>query len=259
MKINQNKSEWLQWRRDSQRTGHCEVSGQIIDPEVTAEADIGVYEDFITLKPSVTNVNFILENDVEKINEDELRRKLGLDKYIDLDGNGNPTISNEDNRLRYGRFTGANAWERLYFESAFDKGMVGDDTRGWLERRVGGCWEKVYDTGQDVHYWRPSLVFSDINNDGRDEIVMTVHYRIMAFDIDTGKKLTELKYHDSRNYGDLHAYGFKKDGSESFLQITYFPAHYELIHHNGNGFEVAWFEDVQNGNITDNHHGLLAP
>jgi len=253
--------EWLQWRRDSQRTGRALLSGKISEPDIFERYYLGGMEDWIVLKiDHVSSSELVLNTEEKKYDEDEIRREWGIDRWIDIEGKGIAEKVVETERERYLKISPDDkGFKRLYFESAFDKGMQGDDTRGWLEERIDGKWRRVWTTPPDNHYWRPNILLSDIDGDGEDEIVLTAHYRIMAFNRFTGEKLRELKYHNYRNYGDVHAVDFTGNGLCDFLQITFFPAHLEVILNDGKEFKVAWFEDVQQGDITDSEHAIISP
>jgi hypothetical protein len=272
--------EWRQWRKDSQRSGKADLPGKITEPVLAVHVFLGGIEDWLIVSCDASKsegtdgrtpqVMELPENAEDKALDSStirsLRREWGLERWIDVEGSGCPEPVEELPHVRYVKNFGPAAsrpngsgYRRLVFESAFDKGMQDEDTRGWLEERVNGEWRRLWTTKQDRHYYRPNIVLADIDGDGRDEIVLTVHYRIIAIDPDTGEHLRDLHYHPYRNYGELHAVDLTGNGLCDFVQLVNFPAHLEVILNDGKKFEPAWFHDIQKGDITDCEHLIRAP
>lgn len=254
--------EWLQWRKDSQRSGIVELPGRVGNPQITGMHFLGGREDWLVLHANETNSDTCpLAMAVSgPIAEESVRRDWGLDRWVDVEGTGVAEKIVETARERYWRSDdGQLGYVRMYFESAFDKGMRDDDMHGWLERRIDGEWRRIWTTASDYCYYRPNVLLTDIDGDGEDEIVLAVHYRLMAFNKRTGMKVRELKYHNYRNYGEIHAVDLTGNGLCDFVQIVNFPAHLEVILNDGQQFRLAWFQDVQHGDITDSEHILSTP
>ncbi|MCC7355301.1 MAG: VCBS repeat-containing protein [Anaerolineae bacterium] len=253
--------EWLQWRRDSQRTGRVPLRGQIRKPAVVASHFLGGTEDWLVLHPGDTATgSLVLPDALQTADVANLRREWELDRWIDVEGTGSPEKVTESHRERYLRLLPDKpGYQRLFFESCFDKGMASADTRGWLEERVNGAWQRAWTSPPDTHYWGPNVLLADVDGDGEEEIVITVHYRIIAFKAGTGEKVRELQYHHYRNYGEAHAVDLTGNGLCDFVVLAEFPAHAEVILNDGKEFHLAWYEDVQHGNITDADHALTTP
>jgi len=49
--------------------------------------------------------------------------------------------------------------------------------------------------------FQPLNIVYDLDGDGMQEVCVAAHYRVMIFEGTTGRKETELRYHQSRAYG----------------------------------------------------------
>ncbi|MBN2558333.1 MAG: hypothetical protein JXB33_06240, partial [Clostridia bacterium] len=243
-----NKGEWLQWRHDTRRTGHSGVPGRITDPGIECSAFAGAYEDYISLQPggaanlSLGNVNG------GGFDEDAVRRDFGMDLYLDVEGTGAEEKVEENIMVRYIKKESGKGYLRVRFEYAFENDRWGSDepTYGYLEEREDGEWRTIWRTEADkTAFWRPNLLLADIDNDGTDEIITTEKGRLIAYDFRTGAKIRDLRYHNSRNYGEYFAYDFTGNGYPDFFSIVHFPAHAEVILNDGKEFSCAWIDKVQ--------------
>ncbi|OGG45874.1 MAG: hypothetical protein A3F84_17110 [Candidatus Handelsmanbacteria bacterium RIFCSPLOWO2_12_FULL_64_10] len=245
------KGDWTQWRGDPQRTGRASVAGRITRPEVAWRRFVGCREDWVVVRATDEGGALTLPSEVIEADMEALERRYALGRYIDVDGSGRLVKVAERPGDRYHRLLpGAKGYQRVTFPSAF---QVGDkDNYGWLESFEDGPDRprRVWETERDHTYYMPLIVFTDVDGDGREEIVMTVHYRIMVFDPDTGKKLQELRYHNHRNYGDHHAADLDGDGLDEFVQIVTFQAHMEVIDNDGGQLKLAWYKEINEGIIT---------
>ena len=246
--------DWTQWRHDAQRTGRASVAGKITRPEVAWRHFVGCREDWVVLKAEAGDGSLVLpaeESGGMESDFEALERQYALGRYIDVDGSGKSVKVTESPRSRFHRLLpGVKGVQQVTFQSAFQVGK--QDNYGWLESFEDGLDHprRVWETERDHTYFMPLIVFSDVDGDGREEIVMTAHYRIFVFDPDTGKKRQELRYHDVRNYGDLHAVDLDGDGRDEFVQIVTFQAHMEVIDNDGGQLKVAWFKEINEGIIS---------
>ncbi|MBN2852924.1 MAG: VCBS repeat-containing protein [Clostridia bacterium] len=244
-----NKGEWLQWRKDSMRTGHSTLPGKINEPEIISETFIGAYEDFIVIPKEGGEHSLLLSNiNSDEINEDEIRKEYEMDLYLDVEGTGTEEKVEENIMVRYIKKESGKGYYRVRFEFAFENERWGSDepTYGYLEERVNGEWQTIWRTEPDaVAFWRPNLLLTDINNDGIDEIITTEKGRLIAYDFNSGEKIRDLTYHKSRNYGEYFAYDFTGNGYPDFFSIVHFPAHAEVILNDGKDFSCAWIDNIQ--------------
>lgn len=243
------QGEWLQWRRDTGRTGHSPMPGRIADPKIVCNAFIGAYEDYISISAAGGKSELRLTSEeTENFDEDDIRRRFGMDLYLDVEGTGQPEKVEENIMVRYIKKDSGKGYNRVRFEYAFENDRWGSDepTYGYLEERINGEWKTIWRTDADkTAFWRPNLLFADIDNDGTDEIITTEKGRLIAYDSKTGEKIRDLKYHNSRNYGEYFAYDFTGNGYPDFFSIVHFPAHAEVVQNDGKEFTCAWIDNIQ--------------
>lgn len=241
--------EWLQWRHDTQRTGQCEMPGKISNPKIVSKAFVGAYEDWFAIPASGGTKNFSLSADVHSgFDEEAVRRAYDMDLWLDVEGTGVPEKVEENIMVRYIPKKDGKGYQRVRFDFAFANDRWGNDepTYGFLEERHNGEWKELWQTETDpMAFWRPNLLLTDIDNDGQDEIITTEKGRLIAYDYRNGKKIRDLKYHNSRNYGEYFAYDFTGNGYPDFVSIVHFPAHAEVILNDGKEFKCAWFDKIQ--------------
>ncbi len=242
------KGEWLQWRHDTRRTGHSAMKGKIKTPYIKASAFAGAYEDFLCLQAGNSTILKLVDENSPGFDEDAMRRDYGIDLYLDVEGNGIEEKVEENIMVRYIKKPDGMGYYRVRFEFAFENDRWGSDepTYGYLEERIDGEWHTIWRTEADeTAFWRPNLLFADIDNDGTEEVITTEKGRIIAYDYRTGEKIRDLKYHNSRNYGEYFAYDFTGNGYPDFFSIVHFPAHAEVILNDGKEFTCAWIDKVQ--------------
>jgi hypothetical protein len=110
-----------------------------------------------------------------------------------------------------------------------------------------------WETPPEQTVYAPQTCIADVNGDGKQEVVCSLHYRTMVFDGQTGKKLHELRYHHLRNYGFFGLFFEPGDSYAKFVNISDFAHHFDVLDFNGGDMTVAFRRDVQgveSGGIT---------
>ncbi|MCP4638989.1 MAG: VCBS repeat-containing protein [bacterium] len=90
----------------------------------------------------------------------------------------------------------------------------------------------------------PTLLTTDLDADGADEIVIETHSRMWFLDADTGALKHFAKWDVSpankRSYGHIEFSDLNGDGREDFLCIADFAQHHEVLLNNNGAMEKAW-------------------
>ena len=120
----------------------------------------------------------------------------------------------------------------------------------------------AYDGGQKREVWRSetydtiqntNFAIADIDHDGRLEVILAPHYRLIVYDGQTGRTKHLLKIHDSRNYGFLCCTDLTGDGLLDFVIIADFAMHVDVVRNEGSDLRLLWRreieKDIQSKNI----------
>lgn len=107
----------------------------------------------------------------------------------------------------------------------------------------------------------PSLLRSDVDGDGKRELIIETHSRMWIFDATTGEKKQFVQWDvapaNVRSYGKVEFIDLDKDGDEDFLCIATFAQHHEvLLNENGElkkAWHVGWGESVTTGKVDTVH------
>ncbi|MCG3199845.1 MAG: hypothetical protein GHCLOJNM_04373 [bacterium] len=104
--------------------------------------------------------------------------------------------------------------------------------------------EQVWRYDFDSYTCFPSLLRTDLDGDGRREVVVETHSKMWVFDAPTGKVKQFLEWDVSpanvRSYGHVEFVDLNGDGREDFLCIATFAQHHEVLLNRGGLLEKAW-------------------
>lgn len=103
----------------------------------------------------------------------------------------------------------------------------------------------------------PSLLQTDLDADGRKELVVETHSRMWFLDAPTGQVKHFVKWDVSpanvRSYGHVEFVDLNADGREDFLCIANFAQHHEVLLNQDGRMELAWVhgwpESVTTGKV----------
>jgi len=98
--------------------------------------------------------------------------------------------------------------------------------------------------------FNPLNVVVDIDGDGIQEICTAAHYRLMIYKGTTGKKVTELRYHNNRPYGWFGLFDVDADGQMESITIGDFQSHVDVLKYDRTRPEpdrlrVLWRRDIE--------------
>ncbi|HPO12847.1 MAG TPA: VCBS repeat-containing protein [Candidatus Hydrogenedentes bacterium] len=96
----------------------------------------------------------------------------------------------------------------------------------------------------DLYTCFPAFYQTDLEGDGKKELVVETHSRMWFFDAATGEKKHFVQWDVSpanvRSYGFTQFVDLNHDGREDFLCIANFAQHQEVLLNKGGVFELAW-------------------
>src|SRR5206468_8838447 len=82
------------------------------------------------------------------------------------------------------------------------------------------------------------------------EVCVAAHYRVMIFEGTTGRKESELRYHQSRAYGWFGLADVDGDGQKELITLGDFQSHIDVLNYNpkkpeGQRLSVRWRRDLE--------------
>ncbi len=113
----------------------------------------------------------------------------------------------------------------------------------WTDQKVCRLQLFAYDQGFDQPrliwqidppedtIFQPLNIVADLDGDGVQEICVAAHYRMMIFDAVTGRKETELRYHQSRPYGWFGLVDVDGDGQTELITLADFQSHLDVLNY----------------------------
>src|SRR2546425_12833335 len=113
----------------------------------------------------------------------------------------------------------------------------------WTDKKVCGPQLFAYDQGFDKPrlvwqtdppedtIFQPLNIVYDLDGDGVQEVCVAAHYRVMIFEGTTGRKETELRYHQGRAYGWVGLADVDGDGQKGLITIGDFQSHIDVLNY----------------------------
>ena len=246
-----DSNEWPRYAHDSALTARSPLKGKISKPRVAwsySTAGRGLLLEIVT-----TNGEHRLKLDADdaapRISSPVINRPGSL--ALDLEGRGVVRPVKESYHERWAKILpdvkGSQriAWNQTWTDQKVCRLQLFAYNEGFDKPRL--VWQT--DPPEDTIF-QPLNVVYDINGDGAPEICVAAHYRVMIFDGATGRKETELRYHQSRPYGWFGLADVDGDGQMELITIGDFQSHIDVLNYDRRKAEsqrlsVRWRRDVE--------------
>jgi hypothetical protein len=112
----------------------------------------------------------------------------------------------------------------------------------------------AYDGGKKREVWRSELydtiqnanfAIADIDHDGKPEVILAPHFRVIVYDGQTGQTRHLLKIHGLRNYGFFCCTDLSGKGPLDIVIIADFAMHMDVVKNEGDHLRLLWRRDIE--------------
>ena len=176
--------EWLQLRGDRQMTGRASGTGWMLaQPQLGWSLDISAWKGYLSLdrQQTANQVSLPYQTNVDPGYYSNNLTRWGLSAPLyDLYGNGNPIYVPTSSNVRVVKvLQGVEGLQKFVYEDTF-AGI--DPARGYLYAYDTGSERLVWSTEAYSTMYAPQVVFTDADDDGLMDVVVTSWGRIVVFD-----------------------------------------------------------------------------
>lgn len=211
------EDDWPRYGHDGALTGRSSLAGDILEPRLAWN---------FAVAGTTTTLALLAESGVASVT---------VPGPVDA-GAGNPVKPWD---LEAGRETHHARWADLLPDVPGLEQVAWDNT--WTTAPICRLECFVHEPGSDKprRVWQtdppepnifsPLNVILDIDADGVLEVVVAAHYRVMIFEGTTGRKESELVYHQNRPYGWLGLYDVDADGQKEIVTLGDFQSHLDVL------------------------------
>jgi len=242
--------DWPRYGHDAALTGRSSLRGQIATPRTLWSYPTGGREWLLEILPARGPHTLRLEAGGSA---PVVARKIQapVRPFYDLDGSGTLRAPAENYHERWAKILpNTKGWQRVAWNET------------WTDQKVCRLQLFSYEQGlnqprlvwqsepPEATIFQPLNLVSDLDGDGVQEICVAAHYRVMIFDGTTGRKESELRYHQSRPYGWFGLANVDGVGPMELITIGDFQSHVDVLNYEPNKPEkerlsVRWRRDIE--------------
>jgi hypothetical protein len=242
--------DWPRYGHDGALTGRCPIRGAITAPHVAWTYSVAGRELCLELEAAPGEHRAALGAGAA-CEPGSPRFVPGGPLQLDIDGRGTLRPAVESYHERWAKILPGLpgyqrvAWSHTWTDQAVCRLQLFAYDRGFDQpRRV---WQSA---PPEAVVFNPLNVVYDIDGDGRPEVCVAAHYRVMIFEGATGRKETELRYHGSRPYGWFGLADVDGDGQMELVTIGDFQSHVDVLKYDRarpekERLRVLWRRDIE--------------
>jgi len=242
---------WPRYAHDPELTSRSPLHGNITSPQVRWSYSVAGRELLLEILPAKGEhpLRFVAKDAAVARRERKILQPGPV--TLDLDGSGtlHPALENYHERwakiLPNVKGLQRVAWNQTWTDQKVCRLQLFAYDQGFDKPRL--VWQT--DPPEDTIFQPLNLVY-DLDGDGVQEVCVAAHYRVMIFEGTTGRKETELRYHQSRPYGWFGLADVDGDGQKELITLGDFQSHIDVLNYEPNKPEsqrlsVRWRRDLE--------------
>jgi hypothetical protein len=245
------QDDWPRYGRDGALTARSPLRGDIAKPHVAWTYSVAGRELLLELTSAADEHRLTAQAGVAPAGAPVMPVAVPGPLNLDLDGGGTLRPAVETFHERWAKILPGTkglqrvAWSHTWTDQKVCRLQLFAYDRGFGSPRL--VWQS--DPPEDTVFNPLNVVF-DIDGDGVQEVCVAAHYRVMIFDGTTGRKETELRYHQSRPYGWFGLADIDADGQMELVTIGDFQSHIDVLTYDPKKPEperlaVKWRRDIE--------------
>ncbi len=241
--------EWPRYGHDAALTGRTSLRGDIETPRCVWPVAIGGHSLDVELRANGGHAATRLSDSSPGAASPRTVSQPGP-PLVDVDGSGKPRPAPESYHERWADMLPAvPGLERVAWDNTWTTARIchlelfAHDNGADRPRRI---WQSE---PEDVVF-SPLDVVCDIDGDGVQEICVALHYRVMIYEATTGRKESELRFHESRSYGWFGVADVDADRVPELVVLSNFQSHFDVLDYDPTRPEpgrlsVKWRRDIE--------------
>ncbi|PYL01692.1 MAG: hypothetical protein DME19_00815 [Verrucomicrobia bacterium] len=242
---------WPRYAHDPALTARSALRGDIARPQTRWSYSVGGRELLVEILPTKGEhpLRFVAA-DAAAVSGEPRVLKPGP-TALDLDGTGTLRPALESYHERWAKILpnvkGLQrvAWSHTWTDQKVCRLQLFAYDQGFDKPRL--VWQT--DPPEDTIFQPLNIVY-DLDGDGVQEVCVAAHYRVMIFEGTTGRKESELRYHQSRAYGWFGLADVDGDGQKELITLGDFQSHIDVLNYNpkkpeGQRLSVRWRRDLE--------------
>jgi hypothetical protein len=242
---------WPRYAHDGALTARSSLHGKIIKPRSRWSFSVAGRELLVEIIPA--KGEHTLRLDGEETHAPVVPSKVATPgpMQLDMDGTGTLRPVFESYHERWGKILADArgfqrvAWNQTWTDQKVCRLQLFAYDKGFNEPRM--VWQT--DPPEDTIF-QPLDIIDDLDGDGVPEICVAAHYRVMIFEGTTGRKESELRYHQNRPYGWFGLADVDGDGQKELITIGDFQSHIDVLNYDPKKPEqqrlsVRWRRDIE--------------
>ena len=235
-----NADDWPRYGHDGALTGRSSLAGDIVEPRLAWSFSVAGSAATVAVLPGSGDAEARLElPPPAKAPVAELESSWGLGRgpethharWADLVP-GVPGVEHV-------------AWDNTWTTAPICRLQCFAHEPGKAEPRL--LWQT---DPPEANIFNPLNLVIDIDRDGVLEVLVAAHYRVMVFEGTTGRKESEIVYHQNRPYGWFGAFDVDADGQNELVTLGDFQSHLDVLEYDASKPEkerlsVLWRRDIE--------------